>query len=127
MSKMKLNQAFYTALDRVEVAKSRILALHYAFYPLRSAGRFSGEPKKEFSALHALLYEQLNDAFRALLMFADFVGPEKHDAARLAAAKHYLNEKSSIMQYLGFDGEYGALDDSLFREEIKQALEKPDL
>ena len=62
MSKMKLNQAFYTALDRVEVAKSRILALHYAFYPLRSAGRFSGEPKKEFSALHALLYERSSSA-----------------------------------------------------------------
>ena len=31
------------------------------------------------------------------------------------------------MQYLGFDGEYSALDDSLFREEIKQALDKSDL
>ena len=62
MSKMTLNQAFYTALDRVEVAKSPILALHYAFYPLRSAGRFSGEPKKEFSALHALLYAEVSGA-----------------------------------------------------------------
>jgi hypothetical protein len=118
----KIDQAVVAALKAVEIAKSRIHALHYAMQGARERGFGNVKEQQEFSALHSLLYKNLNDAYRDLFMW----GVVSKDAERLArkeAFRHYLREGVTIMQYLDHTrmhpSQWSAQEEKEFRAEIK--------
>lgn len=115
-----IKECCQNALDEIQQIESQIVALHYACkdYSHENAAI------KDFSAIHASLYHRLNEAYRKLFMFGmvstDY---EMLMKAREKAFKHYLDEKTHIMGYLGFDGSWSCEIEDRFRGEISRAKE----
>ena len=120
----KINQALQAQLKRIEICKSRIVALMYAVEGTRD--KFSRKQEQEFSSLTAALFSNLNEAYRSYFMFANIEGGDAQKEAKKAAYRHYLKTGSSIMDYLTFDGnvpsQWWAEDEENFRKEIEEKV-----
>ena len=123
-SKSLLTECAENALAEIQRIESQIVALHYACKDIRRDYSYENEAMKDFSALHGSLYRRLSEAYRKLFMFGlvstDFKMLYK---ARQKALEHYLNEKSSIMGYLGFRDSWECEVEDRLRSEVKQAKE----
>jgi len=121
-SKSLIKEASQNALKRIELIKSKITALHYACKDLRSNNYKEPVIKNDFSAIHGVLFAELNDAYRDLFMFcAVSADKDMLILAKKEALDHYLKENCYIMGYLGFDsqGSHSANLEKQFRQEIK--------
>jgi hypothetical protein len=122
LSKNLIKEATQNALNRIELVKSKLAALHYACKDLRADNYHEEIIKEDFSKIHSALYQQLNEAYGNLFMFCAVSGDKKMMIkAKKMALDHYLSEDKYIMGYLGFDSR-SSWDGNLekqFREEIK--------
>jgi len=122
-SKSLVKEATQNALNRIEIVKSKLAALHYACKDLRADHNYFSEIiKDDFSKIHFALYKQLNDEYANLFMFCVVSGDkEMMIKAKDAALEHYLGENKYIMGYLGFDSQssWASNLEKQFREEIK--------
>ena len=116
-------RAMEQALERIKIAEARIVALHYACGSLRVR-----DPVPGFSELHALLYKELNEAFRQLLLFGVLVPDAMQARVRKKVLHHYFHEGMSIMGYLTIDGElprgWSGTEEEEFRAELKSYKEE---
>jgi len=125
VTRTKIGQAAKAALARIEIAKSRIHALHYVMQGIRES-RYGETPelREDFSRLHSFLYRELNDAYATLFLWG-VVDPATLREARKAAFEHYLREGASIMQYLDMRGKHPGMwsadEEKEFRAEIEAA------
>lgn len=126
-SKSLIKECAENALAEIQRVESQIVALHYACKDVRQDYSYEQAAIKDFSALHGSLYRRLNEAYRKLFMFgAISTDNETLYKAREKAFEHYLDEKSSIMGYLGFKDSWECELEDRFRSEIKQAKEMFD-
>lgn len=119
----KLNEAAQNALNKVVICENKIKALHYAINGLDRKFELYHEAKLDFSRLHCLLYQELNEAYRVLFMWGVLNKGEALETAKKAALDHYLSEKTNIMNYLNIEGSYPGELENQFRAEI-EALRK---
>ena len=100
-----VKEATQKALNRIEIVKSKLAALHYACKDLRADYNNYGEIiKEDFSKIHSALYKQLNDEYAKLFMFCVVSGDkEMVIKAKEMALEHYLGQNKYVMGYLGFD------------------------
>jgi len=122
----QLDAAFTNAMATVDIIENRLLCLHYAMDGIQKYG----EAEKEFNALHHLLCEKLNDAYRYVLLFAHVTRKEEHiKEARKIAYKHHLRRGYSIIEYLHLEMKYPSFiwtsdQEDEFREEIENEFKK---
>lgn len=114
-----------TVLDRIALAETRIRALVFIMDGIPDyQRRESGSVYQYHSALHAVLYQQLNDAYRDLLMIG-LLGKKAQREARKRAFEHYLKANNSIMHLLDLRGHhpgiFSADEEKEFRAEIEEA------
>ena len=119
----KVNVAAQNALNKVVICENKIKALHYAISGLNRRFEIYHEAKLDFSHLHSLLYQELNEAYRVLFMWGVLMKGEVLEKAKKAALDHYLNEKNGIMGYLNMEGKFPCELEDQFRAEI-EALRK---
>lgn len=123
-SKSILTECAENALAEIQKIESQIVALHYACKDIRQQYSYEKEAIQDFSALNGSLYNRLNEAYRKLFMFGMISTDHKMlYKAREKAFNRYLDEKSSIMGYLGFKDSWECELEDRFRSEIKQAKE----
>ncbi len=115
----KIQKAIEIAGTEIRMAEARIAALHFALQRRREKG-LDGDAKAEFSALHAALFADLNEAYRTFFMWST-MDEVAADEARRLAHQRYLGTNSQIMQYLGFESGYSAAEEVVFRNEIAEA------
>jgi len=117
-----VKEATQKALNRIEIAKSKIAALHYACKDLRNNHYKQPIIREDFSTIHSSLYQELNEAYGDLFVFCAVSGDkEMMVKAKEMALEHYLGENKYVMGYLGFDLEssWECGLENQFREEIK--------
>ncbi len=117
----KVDMAVAAALARVELCKQRIVALHFAMGGVRD--KMTKEVERDFSALHAALYRELNYAYQSVFMWGTIIGGETAKQAKRMAYKDFLNERTSIMQLLDTDGRYPWQWDGSEEEAFRKELE----
>ena len=115
-----IKRALEVSSAKIRLAEARIIALNFAMSGEREKSQIRGDVQKEFSALHEILYKDLNDCYRTFFMWSNLNGDEAIKEANQKALKYYLKEGSEIMHYLGFTGTYKTLDETLFREELDE-------
>jgi hypothetical protein len=122
------SKALETALERIRLAESRIIALHYAYDGIPRYKRERGVARSDFHELNAELYQEVNEAYRALLMWAIIIPDEMQTRVRKMVMDKYLKNTSSIMGYLELDGQppsmWSGTDEEAFRAELAQFMEK---
>jgi len=121
VSKSLIKEATQNALNRIEIVKSKLAALHYTCKDLRN-DHFSEIIKEDYSKIHSILYKQLNDEYASLFMFCVVSGDKEMIVkAKEMALEHYLGENKYIMGYLKFDSQssWSSNLEKQFREEIK--------
>lgn len=111
--------AIESALESIKLQEARIVALHFACGEVRNNGNPAG-----FAELHALMYRNLNEAYRRLLIFGILVKDDVQDRVRAKVMRRYLDSGTSIMAYLHIDGECPSIwsgeDEKAFRQELEK-------
>ena len=121
----KTKEAVNVALHAIEKCKHRILMFEYALQDIRgNHDRFNDAVE----VIYSRLYRKLNEAYAALFMWGNVVPEEAQKEAKKAAFKHYLKERSAIMEYLDIElespGSWFADEEEEFRKEIEEAKTK---
>lgn len=118
-------KALETQLKRIAICEERIAALTFALYGLRDV-----DYSRSIAEFRGQLFDNLNDAFRALYMLG-VINPKAHEKAKAAARRFHLKERMGIMNLLDINGQklpgWYTEDEEAFRKELREALaEKED-
>lgn len=125
-----IHNAWMVAAANVEIAQMKLQALQYATNPQQYGHSYRSLTKTseaEFSLLHGMLYRELNDAYKELLMFGAMLGGDELREAKKMAYHHFLKEGMAISEYLHTPWRFAPkLDhDKEFRKELLAATECP--
>ncbi len=120
-----VEQAALISLARINYIEKKLASLHFAMGSGSRRG-YQGEAMPDCSGLRSHLYQELNDAYKNMFMFA-LVGNNKaiEKKALKMASDRYLREGIHIMSFLdifnGMNG-YSTMEESEFRADIAEAL-----
>ena len=124
----KVNKGIEMAMLTVECVEQNIAALHLVVEGLRR-GSYRGPEEavsSAFTTLHAALYQQLNDAYRQLMLMANLGTEEQRENVRKQAYHQYLRRGISLMGNLELYGlpprRYYTTDEVAFRKELEEAV-----
>lgn len=122
----RIDECVAAALARIEYARLLIDTFHPIVGAINRRAAYENGPnnrKEEFSAIHAALYKELNNAYDHFFLMAQLADEPTKRRARIMAYQRYFSEGMNIMWLTDSAGQSPSRYLSADREELQKALQ----